>query len=203
MPDRPGRTSRPRADGRRRPFSAEGGFTVVEIVVTLVVLGVVIGIAAPRFDTARARADGAALRVTSLLMTAQRRSVLRQHDVRLVFDTEKERVVLHDDANNDGARSDGEAWRVEELGDGVAFGTAGTPRVAVPEDGPVTFDVDPDEGLPVVTFHRNGSASQEGVVYVTSPSNAAATDTRAVSVERSTGRTTCWTYRTGAWKEGC
>ena len=175
----------------------------MEIVVTLVVLGVVLGIAAPRFDTARARADGAALRVTSLLMTAQRRSVLRQHDVRLVFDTGEGRVVLHDDTDNDGSRTAGEPWQVQELGDGVAFGIAGTPRVAVPEAGPVTFDIDPDEGLPVVTFHRNGSASEEGVVYVTSASNQAATDTRAISVERSTGRTTCWTYRTGAWKEGC
>ena len=63
------------------------------------------------------------------------------------------------------------------------------------------------EGLPALKFHRNGAASEEGILYLTSTRAAASDDipqdTRALMVERATGRIRCFSYRTLAWVEGC
>ena len=63
------------------------------------------------------------------------------------------------------------------------------------------------QALPALTFHRNGAASEEGVIYLTSLRGAAgddnSQDTRALQIERATGCVRCFTYRTLAWQEGC
>ena len=62
-------------------------------------------------------------------------------------------------------------------------------------------------GLPTVRFFRNGSASEEGILYITSERSAASgafpQDTRAIEVERSTGRIRCFSYKSGSWMERC
>lgn len=177
------------------------GFTLVELLYVLVIVGILAGFALPRIDVNRARADGGALQAAATLMTAQRRAVLQQHDVRILFDVDGGALRVHQDADNDGNESPGELLSIARLGEGVVFGRSGAPGApGLPGADVVTFAE--DDGMPVLTFHRNGSASEEGGLYVTAR-NGQAEHARAVSVERSTGRTSCWSYRQGSWQEGC
>jgi len=82
--------------------SRQGGFTLIELILVLTLIGLVSGIMLPRIDFQRARVDSAALQVSSNLLRAQRVAVMRQHDVRVSFDEAHTRVLTHQDANNDG-----------------------------------------------------------------------------------------------------
>lgn len=66
--------------------AASTGFTLVEVLHGMLLLAILAGILASRIDVAGSRADGAVLRVSALLTQAQRRALLRQHGVRVLFD---------------------------------------------------------------------------------------------------------------------
>ena len=92
-----------------------------------------------------------------------------------------------------------------QLPERVAFDRGGaTPILGLTEAISFTKRV---EKLPALTFHRNGAASEEGVIYLTSVRAAGgdsnSQDTRALRIERATGRVRCFTYRTSVWQEGC
>jgi len=62
------------------------------------------------------------------------------------------------------------------------------------------------DDLPALTFRRNGSASEESIIYLTSIKSineATGEDTRAIEVERATGRTHCFSYQSGSWVSTC
>jgi hypothetical protein len=143
--------------------------------------------------------------MSSSLAAAQNRAVLGQHDVVVAFDTLAGSARIHLDANNDGHVQSGEQTRVVEIGEGISFSRGAAPERALGQRG-VTFTRLQD-GLPSVTFHRNGSASQAGVIYLTPGSDGALSPdlrhARAVEVARSTGRTTCFSLRDGAWEASC
>lgn len=174
---------------------------MIEILVVLVILGVLIAMAAPNLDARRSQVETAALTLNARMMTIQRSAVLEQHDVRMVFDNVQEVVRVHYDANNNGSLDGGERQRLEALEDGVHFGRAGAPALEG-FTGEVSFR-DGSEGFSELVFHRNGSASQEGVIYLTHESDADPALTRGVLVERATGLARCYSYREGTWSEGC
>ncbi len=179
------------------------GFSLPELLVVLGLIGIMAGFFAPRIDVAKFRQDSAALEVATALNVAQQKAVLRGHSVRVGFDTANARLIVHDDANNDQSVDAGEDERVIELHDGVVFGLGGAPaRNSVA----FSFAEDP-AGIPTIRFARNGGASEEGTLYLTSERSALSgsftQDSRAITLERSTGRTTCYSYRTGQWKGPC
>jgi hypothetical protein len=122
----------------------------------------------------------------------------------LTFDEPRDRFyVLYDD-NNNGAADSGEQRRTVQLSTGVKFGRGGAPAIG-DFNNAISFTRVSD-GLPALKFHRNGSASEEGLVYLTSARAVLSDypqDTRALMVVRSTGRVRCFSYRTLAWVEGC
>lgn len=185
------------------PEPPDAGFTLVEILAILAILAVLTGLALPRIGAGRARVDGATFELSARLMEAQRRAVLRQHDLRVLFDVDGGGIFVHEDLDNDGTRDGGESWSRTDLPEGAVFGMAGAPRVGIDAAGPVTFEIDAAENRPALTFHRNGSASEQGVVYLASAGENRVTEVRAIEVHRSTGRAICWSYRTGSWTEGC
>lgn len=184
-----------------RARAEPAGFTLVEVLHVVLVIAVLAGILAPRIDVAGSRADSAVLRANALITQAQRRALLRQHDIRILFDLDGSVLRLHDDADNDGEVDSGERDVVSELGEGTSFGRAGAPALEGGTGGAVSFSVDSDEDLPVLTFHRNGSASEAGVLHLAAGSDPATA--RALRVERATGAATCWSHRTGEWEERC
>ena len=179
------------------------GFSLPELLIVLGLFGILASYFAPRLDVAKFRQDSAVLEISMALGLAQQKAVLRGHSVRVGIDTAGARLVLHEDANNDQTVDTGEDVRVVELGDGVSFGLGGAPTL----HGTAFAVAEGPDGVPTLRFFRNGAASQEGTIYLTSEraasSGAFPEDARALTLERSTGRTTCHSYRSGAWVATC
>lgn len=179
------------------------GFSLPELVVVLFMASALAYVAVPQIEIVRFKMDGTARGSMAALVTAQRLAVKRQHDVVVAFDVANRRLMIHQDRDNDGVRDAGETVRAVPFDDGVMFGRGQAPDL-MGELAAVSFE-ETQDGLPVVRFIRNGSASEEGLFYLTSArwerSPEFAKDTRAVRVERSTGRITWYEYRPPDWIE--
>lgn len=182
----------------RRPQS---GFTLVELIYIVILLGIMAGFAAPFIDVSRFRLNSAVMEVTTQLMSAQRYAVLRGHDVVIAFDEDEEWMRIHLDANNDGLIQSDENTSVAQLGDGVTFGRAPGATLSASTEN-VTF-TQKQGGLKALTFHRNGSASEIGYIYLTFSRSSLPKANRAAEIVRSTAKVKCWSYRTETWEEAC
>ncbi len=192
-----------RTDPRSRPAPGTGGFTLGEMLLVLVIVGVMAGIMTPLFAPGRWRADSAAQELSMGLNAAQRLAVLRQHDVILTFSLSGREVFVHQDSNNSGTKDDGEELRTIQLPETMGFGSGSAPLLRHLA-GPISFA--DGTGDPTLTFHRNGSASASGIIYlrpIEGSMSASAEGVRALTVERATGEVRCFTYRTGAWENSC
>ncbi|HEX7242449.1 MAG TPA: prepilin-type N-terminal cleavage/methylation domain-containing protein [Longimicrobiaceae bacterium] len=193
----------PERTARGAPLHTRG-FTLAEVMTALVVVGIMVAIAAPRLDLTTFRVDGAMQAAGSTLLAAQRAAVVRQHDVVVAFQTDGGLIRVHEDADNDGLLDAGETVGFTELGEGVVFGRGGAPAHPVGA-GPVTF-ARRQGGVPCVTFHRNGTASEEGGAYLTTQAAARTgskpATARLVRVDRATGRASWFRYSGGRWEQG-
>jgi hypothetical protein len=168
-------------------------------------IGLLAGIVLPSIDVTRYRLDSGIQVVGTTLLASQRTAVTRQHDVIVTFDEANRRLVVHSDANNDGQVNGSEHRQVVALENAVVFGRGGAPALGF-GGAPINF-AETVNGLPAVIFHRNGSASSAGGLYLTSPHAAAggathARDTRALGMVRATGRAEWWRYNGSAWLRG-
>ncbi|HET7273986.1 MAG TPA: type II secretion system protein [Longimicrobiaceae bacterium] len=180
------------------------GYSLIEILTVLTLLGILAGIAVPRIDVTYYRMNSAMQTVSSSLLAAQRSAVQEQHNVVVAFEDDGGRFRVHEDANNNLVMDAGEVVRMDSLGTGVRFGLGGAAsRFATSEA--VSFSYE-QAGWPAVVFYRNGSASAEGGFHMTSlramTSSEYTRDTRAMVIERSTGRPTWYRYTTSGWEQG-
>ena len=183
---------------RRRQRTRHVGFTIVELVITLTLIGIVAGFAAPRIDYQRYRADAGARVVRGVLQQAQRLAVLRQYDVIVSFDVAGNRLRVVEDANNNRGQDGGERASWRPLEEGARFarpsGTGiGGAAVASEVSG---ADVRQVGGYPSVVFHRDGAASTDLEVYLTAGSGAES-NLRGIAVTRATGRADAYRYNPG------
>ncbi len=180
------------------------GFTLVELVIVVTILGLLVLIAVPNIDLGRYQANSAMQGVGSTLIMAQRRAITRQHDIVVTFDAATNSMSVHEDANNDGTVDATERDIGYPMGDQIVFGNGGAPNHPVGV-GPITF-TKMVRGFPAVTFHRNGSASESGGFYLTTQravtAGGNATHGRVIQIERSTGRASWFRYVNGAWERG-
>ncbi len=182
------------------------GWTVVELVVTIGIIGVLTTIAFLRLDVAHVEIGTSIRSVGVALAAAQREAMVKHHNVVVAFDVPAGQIHIHSDDNNDFGVDPGEHTKVITLDDRVVFGLAGAPARSFGID-PVVFDRTLN-GLPVLVFYRNGSASYGGGFYLTSRRAALNPgqylgDNHAVEIERATGRVQWWQYSpTGGWTQG-
>ena len=182
--------------------STRRGFTLMEICVVLMLTGIIVGLAYPRIDVSRYKADAVVTGVRSAMQQAQRASLVAQYDVIVSFDLSRQRIRIVWDANNDHHIQDGERIIWQPLTSGNQFAT---PAKGVRGDvtGPVigaTTRVMDD--MPTVTFHRDGSLSSDLEIYMSTTGHP--TLWRAVTVVQATGRTDWFRLspQTGKWIGG-
>lgn len=184
---------------------AHTGFTLIELVMVITLVGVMFTIAMPRINVVRFQVSSGAQEIQSAITASRGQALLRQHDMVLTFDVSEDRLNVLNDANNNGITDTGEFRRVVELSESVKFDRGGAPAINGATNA-VSF-TKVSESLPALEFHRNGSASEEGTIYITSIRGAGKTTfpqyTRALRLERSTGTIRCYSYRTLNWEEGC
>ncbi len=175
------------------------GFTVIELVMVVTIVGLLVLIVAPKIDVAGMRLNAAGQAVGATLLAVQRQAITQQHDIIVQFDATQQLMRIHEDRNNDGLVDAGERVRGVSLGEHVIYGLGGaTARPMGP--GPINF-TKVVRGLPAVVFHRDGSASEAGGFYLTYATGTHAKDTRAIELERATGRALWFRYLPPNWKK--
>jgi hypothetical protein len=110
---------------------------------------------------------------------------------------------VHEDRNDDNVIDLGERVGFTSLPEGVAFGR-GAAAARPMGEGAVSF-TRTQGALPVLVFHRDGSASENGIIYLSTISGLStgrSADTRALEIARATGRVSWYSFGTGQWKEG-
>jgi prepilin-type N-terminal cleavage/methylation domain-containing protein len=179
------------------------GFSLVEMLNVVVIVGIMATIAIPKTGIATYKANSGAQVVASTLTYAQRQAISLQTDTRVAFDVANNELRIHEDADNDNVIDLAERVTVRQLPEGITFGR-GTAAARGMGVGAVNF-TRTQGGLPIVIFRRDGSASESGGVYVTTTAGLSVgrtADVRAVEVSRASGRAAWFSYATGAWKEG-
>lgn len=80
----------------RRPINKRGGFTFVEILIVILIIGVVLGITLPRFQSTfdNLKARSCARNLHAMLKFAQERAILDQQFYRVAHLREQNRVRL-------------------------------------------------------------------------------------------------------------
>jgi prepilin-type N-terminal cleavage/methylation domain-containing protein len=184
--------------------SRSRGFTLIEMLMTLVVVAIVLTFVRGKIDLAKFSVDAAMQNVGTLLQTSQRLAVTRQHNIIVAFDVANEAIRVVDDTNNNGVADAGEHVRKVPLNDLIVFGLGGaTPMSGV--SGPISY-VKTFAGLPCVTFHRDGSASEAGGIYITSLRAARGTgypgDTRLIQTARASARVSWYRASPPNWVRG-
>jgi hypothetical protein len=191
------------------PAFARARFSMLEVMLTVTLAGILIALVIARVDVNRMQANSTVQMLSTTMVAAQREAITGQHDVILTFDQLNRRVRVIWDVNSSGTADVGEHTRMLNLDPRITFGLGGAP--------PRPFGVQPINfnstigGLPALIFHRNGNASGVGGFYITSTRAIAAAaigslkhadDTRAIEIGRATGRTEWFRYSSPKWIRG-
>jgi type II secretory pathway pseudopilin PulG len=179
----------------------EAGFTIFELLVTLTFLSILATIALPRLNLHQFRVDAGIRQVQGGLQQGVRYAVQRQHDVYISFDIPGNRFLTVDDKNNNGAADPDEKIQWRQLEDGVRFAAPPAPIPGNPSAPVAGSNVRTINGLPSIIFRRDGAASTDLQVYITS-TRPDVRDFKALSVTRSTGHVDYYSYRNNAWVRG-
>jgi prepilin-type N-terminal cleavage/methylation domain-containing protein len=185
------------------PRSGRAGFTLIEAVMVVTIIGIVAGMAIPKAGYSTYLASSGARVLATTLAYAQRQAISQQSDIRVAFDVATNQIRVHEDRNNDNVIDQGERVAFTSLPEGIAFGRG---AAAARPLGAATVSFTRTQGvLPVLVFRRDGTASENGVVYLSTVAGLSTghdTDTRAIEVSRATGRVSWYSYGTGSWKDG-
>jgi prepilin-type N-terminal cleavage/methylation domain-containing protein len=178
-------------------MTRRSGFSMIELLVTLSIMGLLAAMAMPRMDLSRTRSDAALRQLTMLCIQAQRTALSKQYNVILSVDEATSRVRMVEDRNNSGTFDTGDRMMWMALEPGVTFVPAPAPLEGI--TGTVSF-VRPKvvDSFQSVIFRRNGAASSDGiVVFSAKPSDPGAA--RAVMITQGTGRADGYKWSGAQW----
>ena len=186
---------------------SRSGFTFVEMLIVVIILGMVAAFVAPKIDLTRFQVESSMQWIGLTLLAVERPAITQQHNIIVQFDQTKQSLRIHEDRNNDGLVGAGERVRAVSLGEAVVFGRGGATAMFI-GPGPITFTKTVG-GLPAVIFRRDGSASEAAGIYLTSTraarySGGYLQDSRAILLDRATGRASWYRYNNSnsTWVKG-
>jgi len=187
----------------RSSRTGRAGFTLIEAVMVVTIMGIVAGMAIPKAGYSTYLANSGARVLSTTLSYAQRQAISQQADIRVAFDVANNQIRVHEDRNDDNVIDLGERVGFTSLPEGVAFGRGAA--AARPMGGGAVSFTRTQGALPVLVFHRDGTASENGIIYLSTISGLStgrSADTRALEIARATGRVSWYSFGTGQWKEG-
>ena len=182
--------------------STRSGFTFIEMLIVVIILGMIASFVAPRIDVTKFQIESSMQGVGITLLTLERQAITQQHDIIVLFNQPKQAMRIHEDNNNNGLMDAGERVRSVPLGEKIVFGRGGATAMTIGA-GPITF-TKAIGGFPALVFHRDGSASEAGGFYLTSLRAAKYAggyrqDSRAILLDRATGRASWYRYGASQW----
>lgn len=200
FPSRPRRVPQPPRALPARP-RARSGFTVVELVMAMIMVGIMATLVLPKVRIGNSVVDTSARTISMSLMVAQREAVSRQHNVLVVFDTAQHTARTVWDLNNNRVADGGEKSRPFLLPEQLAFG--------LPPGVPALSGITETAGAggapegPMVVLQRSGSADRVAIVYLTTKRALAGSnevDARALYIVRATGRPMWYSWTGSDWR---
>ena len=196
------RKSRNTAAAAQRPTpSSRLGFTVIELMMVVAIIGIIATLAFPKVNFTQYQVDAGARLIRINLQNAQRLAVARQYDVIVSFDVAKNSMRIVEDGNDNGAVDAGERVSWRSLEDNVHFAVPITGLNGVAGSPVIGSNLKTIDGMPSVIFRRDGAASSDVEIYLTSK-RAKSNDYRAVQVVQATGRSDWFKYISSKWKQG-
>lgn len=179
---------------------ARRGFSIVELIVALVLIGLIASFAVPRLNYERFRAEAGMRAVRSALQGAQRNAIMRQTNIVVAFNLTGKTVEIIEDANNNCTLDSGERVSVRPLEEGAMFGVPasgpGGTSVTSPIVGPALCTI---HGLKAIQFLRDGATSTDLDIYITS-SRATPSHFRLIRVAQASGRTEAMRFDGTTWQ---
>lgn len=179
------------------------GFSLIELLMVVVMVGLVSMFALPRMRLERNQVEAATRSVGMAMMVAQREAVSRGHNVLVVFDTAKRSVRTVWDANSNLTQESAEKSRPFPWPDRIVMGRApGVPALGTAAaDIPTMLTL---SGAPMLVMQRNGGTDRAVTLYFTSlrakKGMTTDMDTRAVVIDRATGRPSSYVYTASGWR---
>jgi prepilin-type N-terminal cleavage/methylation domain-containing protein len=183
----------------RRTRRPRRGFSLLELVIVLIMVSIIAGMAVPRLNFEKFRADAAMRAVRTVMQGAHRNAIMRQTNVVVGFDVPNRKLEIVEDTDNDCVYDNGERLTTRPLEEGAKFkvppvaynGSASTAIV-----GPALCTM---RGLPAIQFLRDGATSTDLEVYVTS-SRGTNVDYRLILVTQASGRAEAFRFDGSTWR---
>lgn len=179
------------------------GFTLVEMVIVIVVMGIAMMVAVPRFRvSAKTKSRQVATQLTADLEVARSKAMAHRATVRVVFDAGANSYTGYLDFDRDGTigettaeRDSLHAFGTRVLPTGASFGRSGQPDITdFAGSGAITFPT------PEINFDGRGLTTPfgtRGVVYVQFAEDTGAVAAVTVS---GAGGVRLWTSEGGYWR---
>ncbi|MBX9929477.1 MAG: type II secretion system GspH family protein [Gemmatimonadaceae bacterium] len=182
------------------PVRRRAAFTVIELVMVVVMIGLLSAVALPRLNNAALRADAGVRLVRTLLSSQQRNSITRQSNVIVSFDLTNSRLRIVEDYNNNDTLNTTDRVQFRALGEGVRFRAPTMGRIGgtASSTALVGTDLRTVSAMSSVIFRRDGSASTDVELYLANRATVSS-DYRAVVINPATGRVDMWRYTGTAW----